>query len=92
MTMMMAAQSLARIDEPLGAEYNTLMPVPGSPKIQLSFGPTPATTDTSESDSMGPRDKNCWNPAHRPRARTVGKLDICGPNAVGNWRSRTMPS
>lgn len=45
-TMKMAAQSFARIDEPHGAEYDTLVPVPGPPKIEFPIAsPPPATPE-----------------------------------------------
>lgn len=46
-TMKMALTTFARIDEPYGAEYDKLIPVPGAPKVQFPFS-QPVTTDTPD--------------------------------------------
>jgi hypothetical protein len=42
-TMKMASTTFARIDEPHGAEYDKLIPVPGAPKVQFPFAQPDAT-------------------------------------------------
>lgn len=42
-TMKMAATTFARIDEPHGAEYDKLIPVPGAPQVQFPFAQPDAT-------------------------------------------------
>lgn len=52
-TMEMAAMTFARIDEPHGAEYDTLIPVSGAPKVHLPFAnpSSPSTAGTSDTGS-----------------------------------------
>jgi hypothetical protein len=42
-TMKMAATTFARIDEPHGAEYDKLIPVPGAPRVQFPLAEPDAT-------------------------------------------------
>ncbi len=48
--MEMAAKTFARIDEPHGADYDKLVPVPGAPATQSLFSPPSTTGDTESHD------------------------------------------
>ena len=54
--MRLAAQSFARIDEPHGAEYELLIPIPGAPQTQSLFN-APVTNGEPE-DSPGAGEEN----------------------------------